>query len=182
MYDHKTIKVSANYGKFKFTYLLLILFIFSACRDECTTSYALYNAYYQAVIYPESFDEYVQNNKTDFTDDIYECIDEKSRSISDKVKEERQFCDEAHVQGSDFWNDCYDDIDQAYGGIYNALEAIKQVAQNGKSYEQTEFGLYMILGKNMMEQGEWVSLMGQLIPETKEYLKCEKCENKFFLF
>lgn len=162
--------------------LIFIVLIFFSCKDECNTSYSLYEAYYQAVIFPENFDGYVQNNTINFNEDFYDCLNDKRQNIEDKIIEEQQFCDEAHEQGSDFWHDCYDDIDQTYGGMYNALGAIKEVTNNGKSYESTSFGFTMMLGKNMMGQSDWEYLMGTLIPDTREFLKCTKCEKKFFLF
>lgn len=182
MWEFKTHRDFGTYGKFKLTGIVLFLFLSFGCKEECVTSYTLYEAYYQAVIYPENFDNYVQDNQMNFDDDFFNCLNDKKQDISDQIKKEQKLCDQAHVQGSDFWHDCYDEIDQEYVGTYNALIAIYEVAKNQKSFNQTDFGIYAIFGKNLIGKSEWENLMSQAVPANMELLECEKCEKKFFLF
>lgn len=164
--------------------ICLLLFIVSCClgcTPRCEDIKILYETYYQAGVYPEQFDNYVQNNKAKFNNDFFSCLDEKRDDVAKNIEEEYELCDRAHTQGSEFWHQCYDDVDQQWGGIYGVLAAITEVTRNNKSFVQTDYGLYLILVKQEMGANDYESMMKQLAPTIEEFLTCEKCKKKFFL-
>ena len=152
------------------------------CGRECEDIKILYETYYQAVVYPEQYDNYVQNNKVKFNKDFFSCLDEKRDDVAKTIEEEYEICDRAHTQGSDFWHQCYDDVAQQYGGFYGILTAITEVTRYNKSFEQTVYGAYLIYSKKyMMGESDYESLMRQIVPTLEASLTCEKCKKKFCL-
>ncbi len=165
-----------------------LIFLFSAlfitgCSEDCRTVSSVHPVYFNAVVYPESFDAYVQNNKSAFDKDFLSCLDDKISVAEKNAENERQLCDDTFVQGSDFWNACYDDIGPQHLFIAY-LSAIRIVTTPGASlnFSQTETGAYLIISKQVIGAREYESLMSGIVSLLEEGMECEYCEKRFFLF
>ena len=175
-----SIKFTSNWIVYSGLSFIIILNLFcTGCGKDCHTIETLYDTYYEAVVYPENFNEYVQNNRDQFNDDFFYCLDEKRNWAQKKIEEGYKICDETFVQGDDFWHQCYDDVDQEYGGYLGVLNAINQVTRNNVPFEQTE-GALLILSKQTIGFEEYESLMSQTIMASKKTHFCERCERKLF--
>lgn len=169
----------------KITQLYLSLFLiicYVCCGKVCRDIKTLYEAYYQAVVYPERFDNYVQNNQNDFDEDFFSCLDEKRDEIERAIDERQELCDQTYIGGSEFWHQCYDEVDQEYAGLFGVLNAINEVTRYNESFEQTVDGAQLIVLKQLMGISDWENTMISLVPTVEEILMCERCENKFSLF
>jgi hypothetical protein len=179
--DMKKNKVQHVQSLILTTGLYALLLIQTGCSKECTDVYTLYDTYYNAALFPEDFNTYASENRALYDDDYKSVLKEKINEVNAEISERYEHCDDTFGSG-DFWHRCYEDVGAELGGYLGMLTAIKEVTIDGKNYENTDFGAYLILGKQMVGDDEYEYWLGAILPQLQDELVYEVCERKCSLF
>ena len=155
-------------GKLAVIFMLLFLFNIVSCTTTVYTR--VYRVYYQAMVYPEEFDSYVQSNMSDFDDRFFSCMQEARGRIAEIVAERSEICDQ-HADPE--WRQaCYDEIDEVAIGIN--LHDIESVIKEGIPFMDTPTGFALLLIKELIGQEDFEDLQKSIMPVFEDYFRCEK--------
>lgn len=160
-----------------------VVFWGPACWRTCETVDGLYDAYVQALVHPETFDGWVADNASLFDEEGLQCLDASAQRIADEGARLRQQCDETFVEGSDFWNQCYDEVSDGAAAI---LGAMARAGRGEVRFDGTEAGIALILTKATVGAERYEAALGEftraLEEELTEALTCEECGFEWVLF
>lgn len=167
-----------------FIILTTLLFHLSSCHEECEdVSYPeMTQVIQEAYNNPESFDMYVAQNHDTFDGKFQDCMNERISKLRQSADDEYNQCDDTFVQGSDFWNQCYNEVEVSMENGIIILESILAVTNGGSSFIDTSGGEYLISFKTYFPQdyNEVVLIVNELFADLPS--TCEECEDKFLFF
>ena len=161
-------------GKCYGIYVLTLLFVFisGCCAKREIKSF--YEAYYNAMVWPENFDAYAQSH--DFNKDFFSCLGEARDEISKIVQERAEICD-MHVDPE--WRaQCYEEIDEI--ALLTAINSIEAVTRHGTPFEETATGFALLLVKQVFGAEEYEQLPMQTVPQLEGYFTCKRCKKYIF--
>lgn len=137
---------------------------------QCSSKYSLvYEVYYQAIVYPENFDTYIEDNKSKFDDDFFSCLDNRRSFFLNAAANHYEFCDE--FADPDISRQCYQDNEPAK--IMNTLDTINEVINIGTLFNNTFMGSTLIMLKETLGSQDWEQLQKSVVPEYRKFLLCE---------
>lgn len=163
-----------------FTMTLVVLATIWGCTEECRLTEGLLEPYREALIYPERFDQWMSAHPGYFTAQRLACIDRLIREAADRAQRLYQHCDETFIEGSDFWNQCYDEVAEA--NTVAILTALGIAARGQLPFSQTVVGQQLIAAKAIDPvQYEMVltDFFQQFQKPLEEALTCRECKDKF---
>ncbi len=163
--------------------LCFLTMAMTACtKEECRSISSVYDVYSEAVIYPESFDQYVLDNQDRFNADYFSCLNDQIDMAEEVVSKAKQHCDDTFLPGSLFWNQCYDDIvDHENYLVY--LETLKIVTADDATLKFSETPAYFYLTNlKGMDPSAYESLLIQNIHLIEDQMACTYCEKRCSVF
>jgi hypothetical protein len=168
-----------------------LLLAIVACSKDCTEISTLYNAFRQAIVYPEQFDTYLENNRASFDSAFFDKIDDIQRNISEAAAQYADHCNDTFLTGSDFWNQCHNEAES--GGfllaVLGALEAAAQgqtafvLVASGFPVGGTDAGILLYTQKFFGGStiSEYENLFGEVVTAIRPTFLYEECEGGGFL-
>lgn len=154
-------------------YLLICLccltVVFLACgEDECGGDEIVYNAYYEASLYPEDFDFYARENLSgECGEKFLSCIEEMKFTLAESFARVTEHCSGLPPEYRD---ECYD-VDEAAIMIF--LDSMAAVVRGEASFGETFSGLGALAGKYMFGTEFWISMQEMILTVYKPVLVCD---------
>lgn len=154
---------------------LLVIFVFCASLTIVTAqdvSTIMFNVYAQSVLYPESFDAYVQENQHLFNQRFLTCLNRLLITYSQIAKQHSDYCNQ--FADSRMRSDCIQRNSAATIGMW-CLSIQERL--NGTPWVRTFSGDLAYGGKQLTDAllgaGTYLSLTQQFLPMVRGFFRCE---------
>ena len=167
--------------------VLAVLLPLGSCEwfEDCDTETddLLYDPYIAAMQYPEDFETYMADNPDKFSGKFDSCCTQVLDRQWDAYYDAQDECDDLYLEGSDWWNDCYDEADSDYGGVINLLDAMQRLANGEITYEESYISVIAGIKDMDPDSYNYAISAALSVPGAEESLRStlecreENCEN-----
>jgi hypothetical protein len=150
------------------------------CKEHCEVTPGLYEAYREAIIYPERFDTYL--DQTPVNDQLYDCLGSTGAKAAQIAEQMRQDCDDAHTEGSEFWHRCYSEVENYEVIQVNLPRDIQRASRGTSLFADTPVGIQLITIKSLdpaFHEEAYTDFFQRAETELRSLLTCERCEDRF---
>jgi len=128
------------------------------------------DVYYQSVVYPEYFDQYVMNNKIIFDKNFFTCLSSLENYWNMSAAENQKIC--SSLPGNMYYK-CMQDNHPA--ALILWAGSIRAVLLGQILWVNTMQGSAAIIGKRALENmnpGQYKNIVDQMLPILRLYLLC----------